>query len=110
MVVSPVAGCVVVAMESLLDKFALTLLSRLAAAHNSVENNVAHLSRECLRVAIDPRVVPRINPVDHAEQAHDGRARIEIEPAHPPQLFHKPKADAVILPLDARDFRAQAVL
>src|SRR5450759_1336723 len=118
-VVSPVAGCVVVAINcSLLfsrwllqvDLFALALPARLAAVHNSVENNVAHLLGERFGIAIDPRLVPGVDPVDHAEHAHHRGARVEIEAALAPQVFHQSEADAVVLALDAGDLGAQAVL
>ncbi len=78
--------------------------------HNSIENDVAHLLRERFGIAVDSRVVPGVDPVDHAEQAHHRGARIEIEAAPPPQVLHQSKADAVVFALDARDLRAQAVL
>src|SRR5450759_3789274 len=118
-VVSPVAGCVVVAINcSLLfsrwllqvDLFALALPARLAAVHNSVENNVAHLLGERFGIAIDPRLVPGVDPVDHAEHAHHRGARVEIEAALAPQVFHQSEADAVVLALDAGDLGTQAVL
>src|SRR5713101_6033698 len=129
LVVSPVAGCVVVAIicslrlvvagclsppancRSLaaLGITTLKLSCALAAAHNSVENNIAHPLRERFGIAVDAWVIPSVNPVDHAEQAHHRSACVEIETALAPQVFHQPEADVVVLALDSGDFRTQAV-
>src|SRR5271169_5460543 len=114
LVVSPVAGCVMVAIECSLVNFELTysrsFSSRLAAVHNPIENNVAHLLCERFGVAVYRRAVPSVDPVDHAKQAHDRGARVEIEAAPALEVFHQPETDAVVLTLDASDLRTQAVL
>src|SRR5271163_3743493 len=112
LVVSPAAGCNVVAMnrsfKSLISL--VNFFARLAAVHNSVEDDVAHTLGERFGVAIDARVVPGVNPVDHAEQAHHRGASVEIEAALTAQVFHQPEADAVVFALDTSNLRAQAVL
>src|SRR6266849_2750487 len=126
LVVSPVAGWVVVAIICSLRSIMAGCLSlpascrslayarddnsnfsaRLDAAHNSVENNVAHPLREHIGIAVNPRVIPSVDPVDHAEQAHHRRACVEIEAAPAPKVLHQSEADAIVLAFDAGDLRA----
>src|ERR1035441_2275381 len=94
LVASPVAGCVEVSVAiscslsipidvcqrpSYLPRLTNFSLARLAAVHNSVENDVAHLIRERFGVAIDSRVIPGVDPIDHAEDTHHGSTGVEIE-------------------------------
>ena len=66
--------------------------------------------RELVGAAVEARVVPGVNPVDHAEQAHDGGAGIEIEMVLALQIIDKPEADSIVLALDGGDLGAEAIL
>src|SRR5205085_6100982 len=48
--------------------------------------------------------------VHHAEQAHHRRARVEVQTALLLQSLHESKANAIVLTLDCRNLRAEAVL
>src|SRR5208337_3013910 len=112
LVLLPVAGCVVV-IVAIGRSLSLSLsFARLTAVRNSnsIENNDTHLFRKRFGVAVDSRVIPSVDPVDHAEQAHHRSSRVEVEAALPAEVFHQPQADAVVFALDAGDLRAQAVL
>src|ERR1035438_7320611 len=50
------------------------------ARHHPAQKNVAHLPRDLLLVGINPRVVPRVDPIHHAEQAEYRYPRGELQP------------------------------
>jgi len=62
------------------------LSAALSARHHAAQKDVAHFTRELIRVGINPRVVPGIDPIHHAEQAEYRDAGGELHspgaPAH----------------------------
>src|SRR5271169_2157215 len=61
------------------DSFSSCVSTHFRAVHHAAQKNVAHLAREPLRVSIDPRIVPSIDPVHHAKQAENRDPRGNLQ-------------------------------
>jgi len=75
-----------------------------------VQDDVRHLICQSLRGPVDARVVPGVDPVDHAEQAHDRRAGVELEFSLTFEIVHQAEADAIVLTLDGGDLGVETIL
>src|ERR1017187_9638014 len=57
------------------------------------QDDVAHLLRKLFGGAVEARAVPGVDPVDHAEQAHDGGTGIEVELLLALEVIDQPEAN-----------------
>ncbi len=83
------------AFQRAIHTFAVhSIYAPLPPAITPAQKDVAHLARELFGIGIDPRIMPGVNPVHHAEQTEHGDARGELQspvassihPASPTQM------------------------
>src|SRR5467141_3475351 len=80
------------------------------SAANPLQEKVAHLLRQLVRVAVHARLIPGVNPVHHPEQAQGRRPSREIEAFCFLQVFYESDAGPDILTLEAPDLSPRSVL
>src|SRR5580700_1265182 len=78
--------------------------------HHPAQKNIAHLACKLSGVSIDPRVMPRIDPIHHAEKAEHSDARRELQSPIPLEFIQQADADSVIFPLDGSNLGSKTVL
>src|SRR5579863_7744154 len=137
LVLSPAAGCVVVAMEvtplSFIVQFLVLCNSVLvqtvilnftpspraapsilfppfARREDTPQEDVAHFAGNVFCVGVDARVVPSVNPIHHAKQAEHSDAAGKLQTAFPFQVFEQTEANPVILALDGGEVGSETIL
>src|SRR5215469_13436379 len=72
----------------------------LGTPRDTAEEDVTHFPCQTARVAVQARVVPRIDPVHHSEQRQNRRAAVKLEVLFSFVVFEQIATDAVVLPLE----------
>src|SRR5258707_2211013 len=82
------------------------------AGHRSdaLEKNGSHLTRQFRGIAIDPRVIPGVDPVNHAKQAEHGCPAGKLQSTRQLIAVQQFNADSVIFTLDGCDLGSETVL
>src|SRR6202451_1730162 len=73
----------------------------------SREKDITDLARQGDGVGVHLRLIPRVNPVHHAEKAERGDACVELQPLLLFERFNQIETTAVVFALERGDLRAE---